>query len=1054
MSENRPLLSFVLISLLTLANAPLFGEAKKNEESDPLRHLAYRFVGPAGGGRVSQVTGVVGDPLTYYAATAAGGVWKSSNGGLDWKPIFDDQPVSSIGSISVAPSDPNVIYVGSGEANIRGNVGEGNGIYKSTDAGKTWAHVWKQEGQIGAMIVHPKDPDVAFAAALGSPFGPTPERGIYRTTDGGKSWRQMLAKDPDTGGCDLAFHPKNPRTLLAGLWQTRRYPWGMTSGGPGSGLYVSQDGGETWNRLEGKGLPEGIWGKVGARFAPSNPRRLYALIEAEQGGLFRSDDGGETWELVNPSRGLRQRAWYYNTLTVDPHNPEVIWFPQVQMLKTIDGGRSVRAVHDGGWDHHDVWIDPQDPKRMIVGSDSGVSLSRDGGETWSSPPLPISQLYHVSVDNHQPYRLLASLQDYGTASGPSNSLHGDGIPLAAWSSVGGGEAGHVVADPSDPDVVYAGEYLGYVSRYDRKLGRAPHIGINPDNASGRGAAELPYRFQWTAPIVVSPHDPKTLYHAGNVLLRTRDGGQSWQPISPDLTRDDKTKQQWSGGPITGDNTGVEHYGTIFAVAESPLERGTIWAGSDDGLVHVTRDGGASWQKVTPRGLPEWGTVATIEASRWDAATAYVVVDAHRLDDETPYLWKTTDHGASWKSLTAGLDREVYLHVVREDTKRRGMLYLGTERGVMLSLDDGESWRPLRLNLPTVAVHDLVVKDDDLVVGTMGRSAWILDDLTVFRELDADLPPVHLFSPRPAIAWFYTRPPFGSTAGAGANPPAGATFHYHLAKKPEKAIRAEILDAEGRVIDTLSSEPEPQRYGPDDPDWDPGTKIKPDLATEPGIHRAVWDLAWGGAEFLPDVKVDAGNASAGPAVLPGEYTLRLTVDGTVLSRPLRVEADPRSRATPADREAQLALALRIRDHLTMIARMVKTIRALRTQLETREAALAGRTEAAGLVARGEQLAARLTTIEEIIHNPEAEVSYDVLAGRKGGAKLYSRLGWLYEGVKEHEGPPTQGMAEVEAELGRLLAAQKTALDALVASELPALDAQARELGIGYLVAPGV
>ncbi|NJL27520.1 MAG: hypothetical protein HC897_06285 [Thermoanaerobaculia bacterium] len=422
-------------------------ERRRDRSAAPSRVSARR---PRRRRSVSRVTGIAGDPLTYYAATAAGGVWKSSNGGLDWTPIFDDQPVSSIGSIAVAPSDPNVVYVGSGEANIRGNVGEGNGIYKSTDAGKSWAHVWKQEGQIGTMIVHPSDPDVAFAAVLGSPFGANPERGVYRTTDGGASWRQVLAKDADTGASDVTFDPQNPRHLLAGLWQARRYPWGMTSGGPGGGLYVSHDSGESWTRLEAKGLPEGVWGKVGVRFAPSDPRRVYALIEAEDGGLFRSDDGGETWELANPSRGLRQRAWYYTTLTVDPADAETVWFPTVPMLKTIDGGRSVRSVRTAGWDHHDVWIDPLDPKRMIVGSDAGVTLSRDGGESWHRPPLPIAQLYHVSTDNHRPYRVLASLQDWGTASGPSNSLHWGGIPLGAWHSVGGGEAGHVVAEPDDP----------------------------------------------------------------------------------------------------------------------------------------------------------------------------------------------------------------------------------------------------------------------------------------------------------------------------------------------------------------------------------------------------------------------------------------------------------------------------------------------------------------------------------------------------------------------------------------------------------------------------
>jgi photosystem II stability/assembly factor-like uncharacterized protein len=549
------------------------------------------------------------------------------------------------------------------------------------------------------MAVHPDNPDIAFAAVLGSPFGAGPERGVYRTIDGGTSWRKVLFVDSDTGASDVCFNPSNPRILFAGFWQTRRQPWGMTSGGPGSGLYVSRDGGDTWKKLQGKGLPEGIWGKVGVRVATGEPNRVYALIEAEEGGLFRSDDGGKTWSRINPSKGLRQRAWYYTTLTIDPSNADVVWFPQVGMLKTTDGGKSVHSVKSGGWDYHDVWIDPSNAERMIVASDAGVSLSQDRGTTWVRPPMAIAQFYHLSVDTRTPYRVLGSLQDFGTVSGPSNSLHSGGIFLSDWHSVGGGEAGHVVADPGDPDTVWAGEYLGYISRFDQRTGQAPHVGIDPDDGSGHGAEDLRYRFQWTAPIVISPHDPKIVYHAANVLFKTEDGGQSWQAISPDLTRNDATKQKWAGGPITGDNTGVEFYNTIFAVAESPVERDLIWAGTDDGLVHLTRDGGASWSDVTPDGIPEWGTVSTIEASRWDVGTAYVVVDAHRLDDETPYLFKTTDFGGSWKSLTNGLDPEIYLHVVREDTRLQGMLYLGTERGVMVSRDDGASWQPLRLNMP-------------------------------------------------------------------------------------------------------------------------------------------------------------------------------------------------------------------------------------------------------------------------------------------------------------------------------------------------------------------
>ncbi len=1049
--QNRWTLALLLAALA----APALADAPAADADDPLRHLEYRLVGPATGGRVSRVTGVPGDPLTYYAATASGGVWKSTNGGLKWESVFDDQPVSSIGSIAVAPSDPNVVYVGSGEANIRGNVGEGNGIYKSTDGGKTWAHVWRAEGQIGTMIVHPTDPDVAFAAAQGSPFGPTSERGVVRTTDGGKSWQLVLHKDADTGASDVAFAPDNPRVVFAGLWQTRRFPWGLVSGGAGSGLHVSRDGGDSWSELrDGEGLPGGIWGKVAVRFAASDPRRVYALIEATDGGLFRSDDGGDSWKLATASRGLRQRAWYFTHLTVDPSTPDVVWFPQVPMLKSIDGGRSVRAVTGGGWDYHDVWMDPDNPRRMIVASDAGVSLSWDGGETWTRPPLPISQLYHVTTDSRAPYRLLATLQDWGTTSGPSNSLHGGGILLSDWHPVGGGEAGHIVATPSDPDVVWAGEYLGYVSRFDGRTGQAANVSIYPENGSGHGASDLRHRFQWTAPIVVSAHDPKVVYHAANVLFATRDGGQSWTAISPDLTRDDKAKQQWAGGPITGDNTGIETYCTIFAVAESPVEAGVIWAGSDDGLVHLTRDGGANWKNVTPPDLPEWGTVSAIEASRWDADVAYVVVDAHRLDDESPYLWKTRDGGATWQSLAAGLAPEVYLHVVREDTQRPGMLYLGTERGVAYSVDDGATWQPLRLNLPTVAVADLVVHDDDLVVGTTGRSIWILDDLTPLRKISEEVAAAraHLFAPRPAVRWRYAAEPAGSSAGAGKNPPAGVIVYYHLAEEPEGEITLEIVDDEGRVVRTLSSVAEPPAVAADHPDWSPGSTNESDLNKESGVQRAVWDLAHQGAELIPGAMIDIGNPREGPPAVPGDYTLRLTVAGETLTQKLRVEGDPRERTAAADLEAQLAFALGLRDRMSEIAAMVETLKAVREQLSARAKALADTPDTAELVALGAQIAAGLDAVELEIHNPRAEVSYDILAGRTGGAKLHSRMSWLFESAKAHAGPPTQGMREVDAELARELDVQKELLNGFLHDDLARLNRLAQERGIPYVVGP--
>ena len=1025
--------------------------ARETEVEKEDTGVLYRLVGPASGGRTTRVVGIPDDPLSYYLSTAAGGVWKSSNGGLKWESIFDDQPISSVGSVALALKNPNVVYVGTGEANIRGNVGEGNGIYRSLDGGKNWDHVWKAEGQIGTIVVHPGNENIIFAAALGSPFASGSARGVYRSMDGGDNWQRVLFVDNATGASDVAFDEKNPNILFAGMWQTRRKPWVMESGGPGSGLYMSRDGGDNWTQLKGKGLPDGIWGKVGVRVAPNESNRVYALIEAENGGLFRSDNGGDSWELINDSAGLRQRAWYYTTLAIDPTNADVVWFPQVSMLKTIDGGRTVLPAKAGGWDHHDVWIDPTNPNRIAEASDAGVSLSWDGGETWERPPIPLGQFYHLSVDTRTPYRVMGSLQDFGTRAGPSNSLHSEGILLSDWGPVGGGEAGFVVADPEDPNIVYAGEYLGYLSRYDERTGQAPHVGIYPDNGSGHGAEDLRHRFQWTAPIVISPHDSKLVYHASNVLQKTRDGGQSWETISPDLTRNDKSKQKWSGGPITGDNTGVEFYGTIFALSESPVEAGVIWAGSDDGLIHVTRDGGKKWNNVTPNRAPEWGTVLTIEASRWAVGTAYAVYDAHRLDDETPYVWKTTNFGQSWTSLTRGLDPEVYLKVVREDSRKRGMLFLGTERGVMVSHDDGRNWESLRLNMPTVAIADMVVAGDDLVVGTLGRSAWILDDLTPIREMSSEIAkgPMHLFPPQPAIRWTYSSAGDGSKSGKTSNPPKGAIITYHLAREPEGEVVLEVLDPRGNVIRRLSSELEPPYIDPDHPDANPEEKRKADLEAVGGMNRAAWDLAYEGAKRIPGSTNDAGNVNFGPLVVPGDYRLRLTVAGQSVEQTLTVLPDPRSDATIANLGSQIKFLIEVRDRLSAITADVEYVRSIRGQLEARHKALFGDPRAARLITLGEVALEKIVNIEKMLYNPNAQVNYDVLAGRDGGAKLYSRSGWLYLTGFDHDGPPTQGMREVNSEQLALYQQSKDELQRLVDGDLRQLNDLAEELGAKYL-----
>jgi photosystem II stability/assembly factor-like uncharacterized protein len=1038
-----------LLAASMAAPAAMAAATPADEQDSPYGALAYRLVGPMVGGRISRVAGVPGDPLTWYAAAAQGGVWRSRNGGRDWEPVFDDEISQSIGAIAVAPSDPNTVWVGGGEANPRGNVAIGLGIWKSTDAGATWNHVLALRGQIGTIAVHPRDADTAFAAVLGSPFGPGPERGVYRTRDGGATWDAVLTVDADTGASDVAYDPNNPSILFAGTWQFRRSPWNATSGGPGSGLWRSADGGETWTRLTGAGLPEGEWGKVGVRVAPSDSRRVYALIEAAEGGLFRSDDGGSTWKRVNAHRSLRQRAWYYTVLTIDPRNADVVWFPQVPLLRTIDGGRSVQQVdgpHHG--DHHDIWIDPADPRRMISGNDGGVDLSFDGGETWFVPPLPLAQFYNIDVDDRVPYHVGGTIQDWGTASGPVRGPANATSALADWHFVGGGEAGDFVYDRSRPGTIYAGEYGGYISRYVEGSGQSRAISAWPANPSGILPKDLRLRYQWTAPIARSPHDPDVLYHGANVLLKTRDGGATWTPISGDLTRDDESRQQWSGGPITGDITGVETYGTIFSVAESPVAAGTIWVGSDDGLVHLTRDGGATWANVTPRALPEWATIESIEPDPVDADSAWVVAHRYRLDDFRPYLYRTRNGGRSWESLGKDLPADLPLWALRIDPDDHAWIYLGTDRGVWHSRDGGRRFEELRLNLPAVTVTDLEARHGDLIVGTRGRSIWVLENLASLRALPAAreqslaiLPVASAVRWRDAARWDFL------VQGAVDEIPAGAVVRYWLREAPKGELTLTVRDAEGRVLRTLSSVPKPARYGPDDPD-EPAPEPEPELSTEVGLNQAMWDLRLAGARRIGS-KIDYGYPEQGPPAPPGTYTLELGADGTSATTTVEVRPDPQSPPDAQALAANLAFALELRAALDRAADVIELLEAV----EAQAADLRKRTDGHPAVrAAADAVLARVAAIDGRTHNPEAEVVYDVLAGRAGGAKLYSQIAPLYSWVHDSDDAPTAGMRERAGELLAELASIEADAAALRGNELAALEAALAAADLPHVILP--
>ncbi|MGZ5005587.1 MAG: WD40/YVTN/BNR-like repeat-containing protein, partial [Chthoniobacterales bacterium] len=765
--------------------------------------MKWRQIGPFRGGRALAIEGVPGEPNTYYFGAVAGGVWKTIDGGANWTPIFDKESISSIGAIAVAPSDHNIIYVGTGEYAMRGNVTYGTGMYKSLDAGKTWKNIGlKDSRQIGAVIVDPKNSDVVLVAAFGHAFGPNPERGVFRTTDGGKTWAKVLYKDENTGAIDLAMDPHNPNVVFAAMWQARRQPWNFSSGGSGSGLYRSEDGGVTWKQLQGNGLPDGILGRIGISVSGADSNRIYASIEAKEGGIFRSEDGGEKWTRVNEDGRFRQRAWYFSKVYADPKSPDTVYLLNTGAFRSVDGGKTFTLLPARHGDHHGLWIDPENPQRLGNANDGGASVSMDGGKTWTTQGnQPTAQFYHVAVDNAFPYHIYGAQQDNSNVCIASRTDTGI-IEARDWYPAGGGECGFVLPDPRDWHIIYSNSE-GFIGRYDKTREQVQDLSVLPLDNSGHGAADNIHRFQWVSPLLISPHNSDTLYTAGEAVFKSTDGGKSWTQISQDLTRNDKSKQQPSGGPIQLDITSVEYYDTIFALTESPKQKGTIWAGTDDGLVHLTTDDGAHWANVSPK-MPEWSTVDLIEASPHDANTAYVAVDRHKLDDIKPYIYKTSDAGKTWSAITNGIPEGAVVHAVREDPAKRGLLYAGTELGVFTSFDDGAHWQPLQLNLPVSPVHDLLVKDDDLVVATHGRSFWVLDNLTPLRQVNAQSAPadVILYQPQTALLLNYPTE-FDKRQPVGENPPAGAMIDYYFKSAPKDEVTLDILDAKGQLVRHLS-----------------------------------------------------------------------------------------------------------------------------------------------------------------------------------------------------------------------------------------------------------
>ena len=889
------------------------------------------------------VAGVPGDSTTFYFGAVNGGIWKTSDAGTVWKPIFDDQPIGSIGAIAVAPSDPNTIYAGTGESDIRSDLSSGNGVYKSIDAGSSWTHVGLDETfQISRVVVDSRDPKVVYVGALGHAYGPNEQRGVFKSVDGGTHWSKILGDGAETGISDLAICPGNPQLLFAGMWNAHRPPWSTYAplDGPGGGLYRSQDAGKTWSRLVGNGLPEGDWGRIGIDVA-SDGKRVYALIQAKRAGLYRSDDGGDTWVLQNADPRLTSRAWYFNSITIDPHNPDVIYIPNVALYRSEDGGKTIAIVRGapGGDDYHQIWVDPKNSASMVLGTDQGTTVSLDLGQTWSTwYNQPTAQLYHVITDDQFPYVVYGAQQDSGSAAVVSRTDHGQITPRD-WFPAGGSESGYMAPDPKDPNIIYLSATYGGVSRYNRRTGLSQDITPWPVQTFGSEINQRKYRDPWTPVLLFSPADSTTLYLGTQYVMKTVDGGLHWQSISPDLTRSTPQPVNKVEGPTTIENAKERGYGVVFTIAPSALSRETIWAGSDTGLIHLTRDGGKTWKDVTPAGLTAWSKISFIEASHHDPAIAYAAVDRSRLDDQAPYLYRTRDYGSSWQLITNGIAGHAFLRGIREDTEKKNLLFAGTELGVYVSFDDGDHWQALQLNLPVTSVRDLTIHGDDLIVATHGRSFWILDNITPLRQAsDAEKANgAWLYHPAPAYridndAFIGTPiPPEEPTA---ENPPAGAIIDYFL-KSAATTVTLEILDAQQKLVRRFSSEdrhPETHPPLPIAERWLP----KPEaLETNPGMHRFVWNLRWGSSSG-PSVDEESEYRNpSGPKVVPGIYTVRLTIDGKPQIQPLTVVMDPRSSATQEILHQQLQLGQQILAETLEARRALAEISSLQKQLADRE-----------------------------------------------------------------------------------------------------------------------
>jgi len=1036
--------------------------ASASAPADALKVLQWRQIGPFRGGRSTAVAGVASQPMVFYFGGVGGGVWKTSDGGINWEPITDGSVfgTASVGAIGLSDSDPNTIYVGMGESPIRGNVSHGDGVYKSTDGGKTWKHIGLEDTrQISRIRVHPKNPDIVYVAAQGHVWAPNADRGVFRSKDGGKTWQKVLFRSDKAGACDLIIDPTNPNVLYAGFWEVYRKPWTLESGGPGSGIFKSTDGGDNWTEItRNPGLPKGTIGIVGITVSPANSDRLWAIVEAEDGGVFRSDNGGKTWTKTNEQRNLRQRAWYYTRIYSDPKNADEVYVLNTGFYRSNDGGRTFTGIGVPHGDNHDLWIAPEDPNRMIESNDGGANVSFNGGKSWSEQDQPTAQFYRVALDNDFPYHVYGAQQDNSTVRIASRTTEG-GIGPSDWYDVGGGESGWIAPLPKDSEIVFAGSYDGLTTRYDHHTGQLRDVNPYPNNPMGWGADNIKYRFQWNFPLVFSPNDPNTLYAAAQVLFKSTNEGQSWEVISPDLTRNDKSKQGPSGGPLTKDNTSIEYYDTIFTVMESPVQAGTIWTGSDDGLVQLTRDGGKNWTNVTPPKdmIPEWIQINSLDASPFDAGTAYVAATMYKYDDYKPYLYKTSDYGKSWKKITNGIPDGAFTRVIREDPNKRGLLYAGTETGLYVSFDDGANWQSMQFNLPVTPITDLAIhkREKELVAATQGRAFWIFDDLpTLHQIMDAggfkSASDTHLFKPKEA----YRMPGGGGfnlppTATIGKNPASGVVVYYSLKAKPATDLVLEFLDANGKSINKFTTRlpraggaqgpaPAEQPQAGGEEGFFGGAPAR--ATTDVGLNRFVWDMRYPEATRFPGMILWAGQTQ-GPKVVPGNYQVKLTVDGQTITQNFEIKPDPRLGTTPADYAKQLDLALKIRDKLTETHNAIIQIRDVKKQIEDLVKRVGPQSKP--IADAGNGLNKKLTEIEEALYQTKNQSSQDPL---NFPIRLNNKLAALLGVVSRSDTPPNEQSYAVYDELAADINAQLQKLAQIMKTDVPAFNQLVKDQNI--------